>query len=56
LNALVATLILILTVIVSLSLGVMAAGWMVQGVLYAFGHRQQRLPAPVLVPSETHGD
>jgi hypothetical protein len=56
LNALVATFILILTVVVSLSIGVMAAGWLVQAVLFAFGHRQQREVAPVLVPSQTHGD
>ena len=55
-NALVATFILILTVVVSLSIGVMVASWLVQAVLFAFGHRQQRELAPVLVPSETHGD
>jgi hypothetical protein len=56
LNALLATLILILTVVVALALGVIAASWMVQAVLFTFGHRSRSGAAPVLVPSQTHGD
>jgi hypothetical protein len=56
LNALVASLILILTVVVSLALGVMTASWLVQTVLFAFGHRPERQAPQVLIPSQTHGD
>jgi hypothetical protein len=54
LNALVATLVLFSTVIASLGLGVLAASWVVNGILSAFGHRPQAEAAPVLVPSQTH--
>jgi len=47
---------LILTVVGSLTLGVMAASLLVQTVLFAFGHRPERQAPQVLVPSETHGD
>jgi hypothetical protein len=39
---------------VSLGLGVLLAGWVVNGILDFFGHRSQPEVAPVLVPSQTH--
>jgi len=45
-----------LTVFAAVGIGVMVARWAVQGILFTFGHRQERESAPVLVPSETHGD
>jgi hypothetical protein len=56
LDALVAILVLSLTVFAAVGIGVMVASWAVQGILFTFGHRQERESAPVLVPSETHGD
>ena len=53
-NAFVATLVLFSTVLASLGLGVLAASWVVNGILYAFGSRTQQEPAPVLIPSQTH--
>jgi len=53
LNALVATLVLFSTVVVSVGLGVWAASCVVNTILNALGHRQQD-NAPVLVPSQTH--
>jgi hypothetical protein len=56
LDALVAILVLSLTVFSAVAVGVMVANWAVHGILYAFGHREKPELAPVLVPSETHGD
>jgi hypothetical protein len=56
LDALVAILVLSLTVFAAVGVGVMVAGWVVNGILYAFSQRQQPDLAPVLIPSETHGD
>jgi hypothetical protein len=56
LDALVAILVLSLTVFAAVGVGVMVASWAVQSILFLFGHRQERELTPVLVPSETHGD
>jgi len=56
LDALVAILVLSLTVFAAVAVGVMVAGWAVNSILYLFGHRPEPESAPVLVPSETHGD
>jgi hypothetical protein len=56
LDALVAILVLSLTVFAAVGVGVIAASWAVNSILYAFGHQQQPESTPVLVPSETHGD
>ncbi|MGC2195904.1 MAG: hypothetical protein WA628_14600 [Terriglobales bacterium] len=53
-NALVATLVLFSTVVAAVGLGVWAAGWVVNGILDAFGSRTQQEVAPVLIPSQTH--
>ena len=53
-NAFVATLVLFLTVLTSMGLGVLAASWVVNAILYAFGSRTQQEPTPVLIPSQTH--
>ncbi len=57
-DALVAILVLSLTVFAAVGIGVMVAGWAVNGILYMFSHshRQQPELSPVLVVSETHGD
>jgi len=54
LNVWLATLVLSLTVCASVGLGVLAASWVVSGVLYALGDRAQSPAAPVLRTSETH--
>jgi len=54
LNAFVATLVLFSTVLASLGLGVLAASWVVNAILYSFGPRTQQESAPVLIPSQTH--
>jgi hypothetical protein len=54
LNAWVATLVLFSTVVAAVGLGVWAAGWVVNGILDAFGSRAQPESAPVLIPSQTH--
>jgi hypothetical protein len=56
LDALSAILVLSLTVFAAVGVGVLVASWAVNGILYAFGHHQERELGPVLVPSETHGD
>jgi hypothetical protein len=54
LNAFVATLVLFSTVVAAVGLGVSASGWVVNGILDAFGGRAQQESAPVLIPSQTH--
>jgi hypothetical protein len=54
LNAFVATLVLFSTVVAAVGLGVVAASWVVNGILDAFGHRTQQETASVLIPSQTH--
>jgi hypothetical protein len=54
LNAFVATLVLFSTVLASMGLGVLAAGWVVNAILYAFGSHAQQEPTPMLIPSQTH--
>jgi hypothetical protein len=56
LDALVAILVLSLTVFAAVGIGVLVAGWAVNGILYLFSQRQQPELSRVLVPSETHGD
>ena len=53
-NALVATFVLFSTVVASVGLGVLAAGWAVNSILDVFGHRTQEEAAPMLMPSQTH--
>ena len=53
-NALVATFVLFSTVVASLGLGVLVAGWAVNSILDIFGHRRQEEAAPMLMPSQTH--
>lgn len=55
LNALIATLILFLTVVFAVSLGILAAYWLVNALLYLLGHRQNTA-APVLVERHASGD
>jgi hypothetical protein len=47
--------VLSLTVFASVGIGVVAASWVVNAILYAF-NRQPREIAPAFIPSETHGD
>jgi hypothetical protein len=54
LNAFVATLVLFSTVVAAVGLGVLAAGWVVNAILDAFGSRTQQDSAPMLIPSQTH--
>jgi hypothetical protein len=54
LNAFVATLVLFSTVVAAVGLGVLAAGWVVNGILDAFGSRTRQESAPMLIPSQTH--
>jgi hypothetical protein len=54
-NAILASLILFLTVVVSLSAGVFMAYWTMNGLLLALGHRRQE-PTPVLVQRHASGD
>ena len=37
-----------------MGLGVLAASWVVNAILYAFGSRTQQERAPMLIPSQTH--
>jgi hypothetical protein len=55
LNAILASLILFLTVVVSVSAGVFMAYWTMNALLLALGHRRQD-PAPVLVQHHASGD
>ena len=53
-NAFVATMILFSTVVAAVGLGVVAANWVVNGILDAFGPRTHEEIAPALVPTQTH--
>ena len=55
LNAILASLILFLTVVVSVSAGVFMAYWTMNGLLLALGHRRQE-SAPILVQHHASGD
>jgi len=55
LNAIVASLILFLTVILSVSAGVFMAYWTMNALLMALGDQRQE-PAPVLVEHHASGD
>jgi hypothetical protein len=37
-----------------MGLGVLAASWVVNAILFAFGSQTQHEPTPVLIPSQTH--
>ena len=52
-NALVAILVLCSTVMAAVGIGVLAASWLLNGILDAFGSRTMEA-ATVLVPSQTH--
>jgi hypothetical protein len=54
LNALVATLVLFSTVVAAVGLGVLASGWVVNGILDAFGSRARQESTTMLIPSQTH--
>jgi hypothetical protein len=54
LNALLATLVLFSTVVAAVGLGVLAASWVVNGILDTFGPRTHEPSAPALIPTQTH--
>jgi len=54
LNAFVATIILFSTVLAAVGLGVVAASWVVNGILDAFGPRTHEAVAPAFIPTQTH--
>jgi hypothetical protein len=56
LSALVATLVLFLTVVASVGLGIVAASWAVNAILFLFGTRRTERLGPILVPSQSQGD
>jgi hypothetical protein len=57
LNAIVAPLILLLTGIISVSVGVIGAYWVLNTLLLALGHQQRETaPAPVLIQNHASGD
>jgi uncharacterized membrane protein (DUF485 family) len=54
LNAYLATIVLFSTVLAALGIGVLAASWVVTGILDAFGPRTHENAAPAFIPTQTH--
>jgi len=54
LNAYLATIVLFSTVLAALGLGVLAASWVVTGILDTFGPRTHEEAAPAFIPTQTH--
>jgi hypothetical protein len=54
LNAFLATIVLFSTVVAALGLGVLAASWVVNGILDTFGPRTHDEARPTLIPTQTH--
>jgi len=54
LNAYLATIVLFSTVVAALGLGVLAASWVVNGILDTFGPRTHEQAPPTLIPTQTH--
>ena len=53
-NAYLATVVLFSTVLAALGLGVLAASWVVNGILDTFGPRTHDEAAPAFIPTQTH--